>query len=112
MEQEEFEDMLLEALKDSKICKKVQRLLGKPSNEEECLDDEKLKNAQEECSKLKKQNEILQNDFAESKNQLKEVSDSVRDLKAKLKETEDALKPFERLIEIKQTYQALPDTEI
>lgn len=118
MEQEEFENMLLEALKDSKICKKVQRLLEQSSDEEECLDDakkikecnEKLKNAQEECSKLKKQNEILQKDLAESKNQQKEVSDSVRDLKAKLKETEDALKPFERLIEIKQTYQALPDT--
>ena len=118
MEQEEFEDMLLEALKDSKICKKVQRLLGKPSNEEECLDDEKkikecnekLKKTQEECSNLKKQNETLKKNLAQNQDQLREVSDSVRDLKAKLKEAEDALKPFERLIEIMQTYQDLPDT--
>lgn len=97
MEQEEFENMLLEALKDLKFCKKVQRLLGKPSNEEECLDDEKkikecnekLKNAQAECSKLKGQNENLQK---------------------KLKETKDALKPFEPLIEIMQIYQDLPDS--
>lgn len=33
--------MLLEALKDSKICEKEQHLLGKSSNEEECLEDAK-----------------------------------------------------------------------
>lgn len=118
MEQEEFENMLLEALKNSKICKKVQCLLGKSSNEEECSDDakkikecnEKLKRAQDECLNLKKQNEILQNDLAQNRNQLKEVSNSVRDLKAKLKETEDALKPFEPVIEIMQIYQDLPDS--
>ena len=46
--------------------------------------NEKLKNAQEEQSNLKKQNEILQRDLAQNKNQLKKVSDSFRDLKAKL----------------------------
>lgn len=118
MKQEEFENMLLETLKDSKICKKIQCILGKFSDEEECLNEEKkikecsekLKNAQEECSNLKKQNEILQKDLAQNKEQLKEVSDSVRSLKVKLKETEATLKPFERLIEIMQTYQDLPDT--
>ena len=119
MEQEEFENMLLEALKDSKICKKVQRLLGKSSNEEDaCLDDakklkeyiEKLKKEQEECSKLKKQNENLQKDLAQNKDLLKEANDSVCDLKAKLKEAKDALKPFEQLIAIIRVYQDLPDS--
>lgn len=118
MEQEEFEDMLLEALKDSKICKKVQRLLGKPSNEEECLDDEKkikecnekLKKTQEEYSNLKKQNETLKMNLVQNQDQLREVSDSVCDLKAKLKEAKDALKPFEQLIAIIRVYQDLPDS--
>ena len=93
MEQEDFQNILLEALKDSKIFEKVQLLLGKSSNEEEFLDDakriiectEKLKIAQEEYSNLKKQNEILQMDLAQNKNQLKKVCDSIHDLKAKLK---------------------------
>lgn len=118
MKQEEFENMLLETLKDSKICKKIQCILGKFSDEEECLDDkkkikecnEKLKKTQEEYSNLKKQNETLKMNLVQNQDQLREVSDSVRDLKAKLKEAEDALKPFEQLIAIIRVYQDLPDS--